>query len=179
MSYITKEELESYVNRYPEDETLAGQYASAAEEMIEKYLGYTPELRSYEAERYGDNGELFALDAFPLVSLDKVLADGKELDTARFRIRSRNYLEQDYGRGIFKADTLYRIEYTAGYKEVPGKIKEVALKLASLMWEASGGNLAVSSTSYGDNGGRVFNNFTPDRFLKDLDPYMLAQGGNF
>lgn len=179
MSYITKEELESYVNKYPEDETLVEQYAKAAEEMIEKYLGCSPELKSYVSERYGDNGALFALDAFPLVSMGKVTADGEEIDTGRFRIRSRNYLECDYGRSLFSSEKLYKIEYTAGFEEVPGKIKDVALKLASLMWESEGGNLAVSSTSYGDSGGRVFNNFTPDRFLRELDPYMLAQGGNF
>lgn len=179
MPYITKDELESYVNKYPEDETLVEQYASAAQEMIENYLGYSPELKSYVSERYGDNGALFALAAYPLVSLDKVTADGEELDTSRFRIRSRNYLEYDYGRGLYSSEKLYRIEYTAGFEEVPKNIKDVALQLASLMWESEGGNLAVASTSYGDNGGRVYNNFSPDRFKKELDPYMLAQGGNF
>ena len=38
MAYITKEELEDYVKKYPEENFLLEQYVNAAEEMIENYL---------------------------------------------------------------------------------------------------------------------------------------------
>ena len=59
----------------------------------------------------------------------------------------------------------------AGYQAVPEIIKTTALQLASLLWESAGGNLAVSSTTFADTGSRVFNNFTADRFLKQIAQY--------
>lgn len=179
--YITAQDVENFIGKYPEDESLAEQYAKAAEEMVAEYLGYSPELKEYTEKRYGDGGSLFALSAFPLGELKKVSADGTELDISRLRIRSKNYLECDFGKGKFSGDRLYEITYTAGYAndEVPAKIRTVALQLASLMWESAGGNLAVSSTSFADTGSRQFNNFTADRFLKELEPFRLGNGGNF
>ena len=177
--YITAQELEDFIGKYPEDSKQPQQYAKAAEEMIAEYLGYNPELKEYTTFRYGDNGELFELEAFPLVELLKVKANGMDLDTQDFRIRSKNYLERNFGKGSFYKDHLYEVVYMAGYETVPAKIKTVALQLASLMWESAGGNLAVSSTAFADTGSRQFNNFTADRFLKELEPYKKAAGGNF
>ena len=179
MGYITKEELEDYVKKYPEENSLLEQYINAAEEMVENYLGYSPEKKEYETVRYGDDGRLFCLEAFPLVELKEVKAGGVEADTGQFRIKSRNYLEFNYGRGVFSSEKLYSFSYTAGFEKVPDKIKTVALQLASLMWESEGGNLAVSSTTYSDSGSRVFNNFRADRFLEELEAYKKGSGENF
>lgn len=179
MSYVTKEELENFVKKYPDDETLVEQYALAAEEMIEKYLGYSPELKEYSTTRYGDNGRLFELEAYPLVTLEKVLVNNNEIDVSMFRIKGKNYVEYNYGKGVYSADSLYSFIYTAGYETVPQKIKTTALQIASLMWESEGGNIAVSSTSFADNGSRVFNNFTADRFLKEIDEYKIGMNGGF
>lgn len=104
-----------------------------------------------------------------------------DFDVSKFRIRSKNYLESNFGKGVFYEDCLYEIVYTAGYlpEEIPAKIRTVALQLASLMWESAGGNLAVSSTSFADTGSRQFNNFTADRFLKEIEPFKKGKGGNF
>lgn len=197
--YITAKEVEDFIGKFPDDETLVTQYAESAQEMIKEYLGYNPELTEYVTENYGDNGYLFELDAFPLVELKSVSANGEELDTSRFRIKSRNYLEGDYGKKKYSPSILYKMVYTAGFEvetetktdengntetvfvknKVPAKIKTVALQLASLMWESAGGNLAVSSTTFADTGSRQFNNFTADRFLKELEPYKKGYGGNY
>lgn len=197
--YITAEELEEYVKKYPEDESLVKQYTQAAEEMIEKYLGYSPELKLYETTRYGDNGKLFELDSFPLRELQCVSVNGNEIDSSLFRMKSKNYIEYNYGKGVFSSDSLYSFKYTAGWEvktteentepekkrlvfeknEVPAKIRTVALQIASLMWESEGGNIAVSSTSYADNGSRVFNNFKADRFLDEIKEFRLGLEGGF
>ncbi len=173
MAYITKDLLEQFVNRYPEDETLVERYAKAAEEEIENYLGYSPEKKEYTTLRYGDNGTLFELEAKPLIELETIRENGKELPVSQFRIKSANYIEYSYGKNIFKSNALYTFIYIAGYEEVPQKIITVGLQIASLMWESEGGNIAVSSTSFSDNGSRVFNNFKAERFLSELDPYRL------
>lgn len=198
--YITKEELEDFVKKYPEDETLVEQYAKAAEEMVEKYLGYSPELKEYTTTRYGDNGRLFELEAFPLNELEKVTVNGNEIDVSMFRIKAKNYLEYNYGKGVYSSDSLYSLTYKAGFEvtteeqtdtetnetktvitqnKVPSKIRTVALQIASLMWESEGGNIAVSSTSFADNGSRVFNNFKADRFLDEIKEYRLGLEGGF
>lgn len=174
MSYITKDLLEQFVNKYPEDETLVEHYAKAAEEEIENYLGYSPEKKEYTTLRYGDGGTLFELDAKPLIELESISENGKELSVSQFRIKSGNYLEYSYGKNIFSKISLYSLTYIAGYEEVPQKIITVGLQIASLMWESEGGNIAVSSTSFADNGSRVFNNFKAERFLSELAPYRLT-----
>lgn len=172
--YITKEELEQFINKYPDDETLAQIYVDSAIEAINRYLGYDVELKEYETISYGDNGNLFSLEAYPLVKLISVKENNIELDTSLFRIKNKNYLEYNFGKGVFSKDNLYKISYTAGFENVPKEIKIVALKVASVLWESEGGNLAVSSTSFADNGSRVFNNFKTERFLQELDSYKIG-----
>lgn len=179
MAYITKEELEDYVKKYPEENSLLEQYVNAAEEMIENYLGYSPEKKEYKTVCYGDDGKLFCLESFPLIELKEVKINDNIVDSLLFRIKKRNYLEFNYGKGVFCSDSLYSLTYTAGFEKVPSKIKTVALQLASLMWESEGGNLAVSSTTYSDNGSRVFNNFKADRFLEELEAYKKGSGEDF
>ena len=65
--------------------------------------------------------------------------------------------------------------YTAGWESVPQDIVEVAKQVGSLLWESANGNLAVNSTSFADTGTRVFNNYTPDRFLKNIDSYRIEE----
>lgn len=214
--------------KYPEDDTLVAQYAASAEEMIENYLGYSPEKKDYQTRRYGDDGFLFELEAIPLAELTYADVNGNALDVSDFRIKSRNYLEFNFGKNRFCKDSLYTFRYTAGYEvktlgeqiaeeeengapdksgnpeesaeaeegiseekkeeqsldsitvnKVPAKIRTAALQIASLIWESSGGNIAVSSTSYADSGSRTFNNYSAERILKDLEPYRLAKGGDF
>ena len=177
--YITAENLEDFIGKYPDDSALPAQYAAGAEEMVESYLGYSPEKKEYTTSRYGDGGYLFELEAFPLVEIKSYRVNGAEADSSVLRIRSKNYLENGYGREAFAHDSLYEMTYTSGYEEVPQKIRTVALQIASLMWESAGGNIAVSSTTFADTGSRQFNNFTADRFLKELEPYRKGKGGDF
>lgn len=179
MAYITVEELEDYVKKYPDESSLLEHYVSAAEEMVENYLGYSPELKEYRTVSYGDDGRLFCLEAFPLVELKEARINENPVDSSLFRIKKRNYLELNYGKGVFYSGSLYSLTYTAGFEKVPSKIKTVALQLASLIWESEGGNLAVSSTTYSDSGSRVFNNFKADRFLEELEPYKKGSGEDF
>lgn len=175
--YITKEELEKYINKYPDDETLAQVYVDASIEAINRYLGYNVEVQDYETIAFGDNGTLFELEAYPLQELKSVKENETNLETSLFRMKSKNYLEYNYGRDIFSKDNLYTITYSAGFKGVPKEIKNVALRIASVLWESEGGNLAVSSTSFADNGSRVFNNFKIERFLEEISSYRIQSLG--
>lgn len=104
------------MDKYPEDDSLVAQYAQAAEDMIESHLGYSPVKKEYLTRRYGDDGFLFELAALPLIELTYADVNGNELDAGLFRVKSRNYLELDFGRGRFCKDSLYTFKYTAGYE---------------------------------------------------------------
>lgn len=175
--YITKEELEQFINKYPEDETLAQIYVDASIEAINRFLGYNVEVQDYETISFGDDGTLFELEAYPLQELKSVKENETNLETSLFRIKNKNYLEYKFGRGIFSKNNLYTISYSAGFKEVPKEIKNVALRIASVLWESEGGNLAVSSTSFADNGSRVFNNYKIERFLEEIASYQIQNLG--
>ena len=175
MSYITPENLKKFSNKIPSDETLLQSYCDSAEQIIEKYLGYSPELKTYETSERGIGSRYFALEAKPVTAVSAVSADGTAIDLTQIKIiKGLNYIafddESEFLRGV-----KYSVSYTAGYETVPSQIVTVGLQIASLLWESAGGNLAVTSTSYGDMGGRTFQSFKPDRFLDQIAEYKLSK----
>jgi len=177
MSYITSSDLLLFQNKVidetEENLALLNSYCRAAEQEIKKYLNYDPESQDYTSKILSDGGELLELEAMPITALTAVTVDGEETDVTLYEYKAdRPYIRMvDFSP--FTKGSVYEVEYTAGYTDsnFPEVIKITALQLASLIWESSGGNLAVSSTSFADNGSRVFNNFTADRFLKQLAMY--------
>ena len=189
MNFITKNDLMAFMNKYvDEPETEGGNsgnqntsessssfdgpqtYVDAAMEMVKDYLGYDPEQQTYTQTIKGDDGYLAALQAMPVGSITALTIDGVESDPASLEVDNMNYVcFKD--NSVFQKDSRFVITFTAGWQNVPEIIRTTALQIASLLWESAGGNLAVSSTSFADTGSRVFNNFTSDRFLKQIAKY--------
>lgn len=145
-------------------------YCKSAMEMVRDYLGYDPELQTYTQLVKGDGGSLAALQAMPIVSITALSVDDVTGDPSTLEVEKENYIcFKD--NSVFKKGSRYTITFTAGYQTVPEVIRTTALQIASLFWESAGGQLAVSSTSFADTGSRVFNNFTADRFLKQIAKY--------
>lgn len=174
MSYITQADLEAFEKKYAkEGDGKPQEYCEAAMEMIKNYLGYSPERQQYITLIKGDDGKLAALKAKNITSISSLQIDGVEKDPALLEVENDNYICFVDGSS-FRKGSRYVISYTAGFYPVPKDIKTTALQLAALLWESGGGNLAVSSTSFADTGSRVFNNFTADRFLKQIAFYKKA-----
>lgn len=176
MDFITVDELEEFQNKYADEDqkTLLQTYCNAGMEKVKEFLGYEPQASDRTISKEGTGGTLFALEAKPINSISGVKIDGVETDVSLFRVKSDNYLVYRNG-SKFKDSAIYEITYNGGFDVVPGAIKLCALQLASLYWESAGGNLAVSSTSFADTGSRVFNNFTADRFLKEIEGYRILK----
>lgn len=174
MTFITKEELSSFMNKVPDDEGFDPEkYCNSAMEQIADYLGYDPESQSYTQTIKGDGGSLAALKALPITEITALIIDGVESDASKLEVEGgefSNYICFKDG-SVFTAGSRFEITFTAGWQNVPEIIKTTTLQIASLLWESAGGNLAVSSTSFADTGSRVFNNFTSDRFLKQIAKY--------
>lgn len=175
MAYITKDELKAFADKYPDDDSLLEGYCTSAEQIIENYLGYSPALQEYTTSEYGLGSKNFALEAKPIVSVSEILEGETPLDLSTIKIIKNSPYIAFAEDGCFLRSLKYTVTYMAGYAEVPQHIKTVALQIASLLWESAGGNLAVTSTSYGDMGGRTFQSFKPDRFLDQIASYRLAK----
>ena len=171
MTFITKQMLCDFANKVVDNEdTQPDFYCKAAMEAVRDYLGYDPESQTYTQTVKGDGGSLAALQAMPITEITSLSVDGIEADPDELEVETENYIcFKD--NSIFQKGSRYTVTFTAGWATVPDIIKMAALQIASLMWESAGGNLAVSSTSFADTGSRVFNNFTSDRFLKQIAQY--------
>lgn len=171
MNFITADDLCAFANKVPdESDTLPASYCQAAMEAVEDYLGYNPEQSERTTLVKGDGGALAALEAMPISQISELTVDGAAADATALEVQSENYICFKDGSPFAKGSR-YEVTYTAGWSSVPSLIKTTALQIASLLWESAGGNLAVSSTSFADTGSRVFNNFTADRFLKQIAKY--------
>lgn len=171
MNYITSDMLQSFMDKHVDDgDTKPQSYCNSAMEMVRDYLGYDPESQEYTQIIKGDNGALAALCAKPITEISAFSIDGAEHDAGELEVEAENYI-CFVDNSIFKKGSRFTVTFTAGFEEVPEIIKTTALQIASLLWESAGGNLAVSSTSFADTGSRVFNNFTADRFLKQIAQY--------
>lgn len=171
MTFITSTMLQDFMDKHVEDDdSKPDGYCNSAMEMIRDYLGYDPEKQSYKQTLRGDNGRVAVLCAMPICAITAFSVDDIEHDVAEIEVEKENYIRfaDDF---VFRKGSRYVITFTAGYDPVPEIIKTTALQIASLFWESAGGNLAVSSTSFADTGSRVFNNFTADRFLKQIAHY--------
>lgn len=171
MTYINAELLCKFMNKFPDEgDQQPESYCQAAMEAVSDYLGYEPELKQYTQTVKGDGGTLAPLCAMPVVEISALSVDGVEKNPDVLEVEGENYIcFKD--NSVFTKNSRYEITFRAGFETVPDLIKTVALQLASLYWESAGGNLAVSSTSFADTGSRVFNNFTADRFLKQIAQY--------
>lgn len=171
MTFITRDDLCNFANRVVDaDDPLPLKCCNSAMEQVRDYLGYDPESQTYTQTVKGDGGSLAALQAMPITAISAFQIDGIESDPSGLEVETENYIcFKD--NSVFAKGSRYTVTFTAGFATVPDIIKTTALQLASLLWESSGGNLAVSSTSFADTGSRVFNNFTADRFLKQIAKY--------
>ena len=168
MNFITSTELCNFMNKQVEtSDTGPASYCKSAMEVVKEYLGYDPELQTYTQTIKGDGGALAALQAMPVTEITALSIDGVEADPSQLEWETENYV-CFVDNSVFEKGSRYVITFKAGFQTVPEIIKTTALQIASLIWESGGGNLAVSSTSFADTGSRVFNNFTADRFLKQI-----------
>lgn len=175
MSYINTRMLEEFSGKYSEeDSTMPQLYVNAAVETIARYLHYNPEAVDRTIELYGDGTDCLVLPA-PIIEISSVSINGNPEDLSGWTWK-KNYLfnrQPDGAYRTFNQDDHVEIRFRGGFDPVPLKIVTTALQLASLYQESAGGNLAVSSTSFADQGTRVFNNFHEDRFLTQINEWRI------
>lgn len=177
MDEITNELLQKFTEKYTDENDadsseLQSLYKSAAVKKVSDFLGYSPILSDIEEYTRGDGTSVLSVNSW-VHSVERVSDDYNQVieDSLLLDFR-KNYIERLDG-GIFEKNKLYHIKYKGGFDPLPADISMVILQIASLLWESAGGNLAVNSKSFPDMGTRVFNNFSPDRFLEQLKGYCI------
>lgn len=118
--YISQKDLEDFEKKYVEEnDTRPLSYCKSAEEMVENFLGYSPEEKEYTSTIKGDGGYLLPLEAFPVSSITSFIVDGVEHNVEEIEVTSkkRNYVEFVDGSRFLRGQR-YKLTYKAGYPNV-------------------------------------------------------------
>ena len=147
-----------------EQDALLLLYLNSAQQIIENYIGYSLEAKTYN---YGiKRSGYFVLQSANIFDL-KINGDAVTV------------LKQNVNIVFIKENItgeISSIEYTAGFNKdnVPEIIRLTMMRIASLMVSEEGGDIAITGKNFGADGGRTFIS-TRDysKILKELDAYRI------
>lgn len=145
--------FEAYTGVY--GDTLETSYLTAAQEKVEKYLGYALEAADYTSTVKGHGRNYVRLAAAPINSVESVTVDGVALESYTFDSKGYLYTADS---SVFADESTVVVTYNAGYtaETLPNLISTTILQIAALRQIESGQNIGVSSKTFGDAGTRVF-----------------------
>ncbi len=171
--FITTDQLQQYTGVENEDSnTMQSVYCSASCNIIEDYLGYSPESTDISEVLDGNATSQIALSSKPVTAIKSVKINGKSIDVSNFVAQDR-YLYRTDGYNFTSGLRNIVITYTAGYESVPGIIVMTALRIAGILQSEGGGNVGITSKSFGDEGSRTFYKTKFDDYLSPLEKYRI------
>lgn len=142
-------------------------YLNAAQEVIERHIGYTLAKCEYRHRVSGMGSQRIILKAFPV--FDIVFEDTccAAIDVKKNIITLASCLEKNKTVGV---------RYTAGYtsETLPELFRLTIMRIAALMVSEESGDIAITGKNFGDEGGRTFistRDYT--RLLNVLDSYRI------
>lgn len=176
MRLITLDQFRQYANYYEDDEEdLLTTYIDSAEKVVTDYLGYEPWVKEYDEYFSGIGDYKLYLHAQPIQYVNYIEKNGEEMDM--FDINwDQNYVYDNYRRKIFESGLdNFHIQYSAGYREIPSAIQLAVLRIASLMLAEQGGNIGITSKSFGDNTRTFINYSNYQKYLQPLDSFRILR----
>lgn len=170
--YVPIETFQAYTNVYSDNTELQECYITAAEEVVQNYLGYSPVKKSYRMDFLGDGTNDVTLKAKP-VRLTKIAINGFSVAPEEFTVTNEYiYFKQE----VFPDGDRITIEYEAGYDKIPEIIEITVLRIAALLMTESDGNIGITGKQFAESGSRTFTNFTNfDKYLLPLSHYKLTK----
>lgn len=154
--------------------TMKESMLSAAQGVVEEYLGYSPESAERTDIVQGIGNNHLYLFAQPISAVSSVTINGNTLASTDYDICG-NYLRLK--NGVWPSGTDVSVTYTAGWSgaNIPALIKMTILQIATLLLEESGGNIGVTSKSFAEDS-RTFINYTNfSKWLKKLDTFRIVR----
>ena len=172
---ITVDELNNFLNNYESSDSvkaLKESVIASAEDVVIDYLGYCPLLKNYQEEYHNGTGKrTMFLNAKNVVSVNCITEDGEYLADVELR--------EDclYRKEKFNENKEYCVDYLAGWRigQMPIIIKNTILRVASLMWLETGGNIGLSARTSPDNSKTFisYNNYS--KYLAPLEKYRVVR----
>lgn len=150
-------------------------YLKSAERIVFDYLGYDPNIRSYEETFSGIGDKKLYLHSCPIESVDMLMINGKIIDVSEIACRGSYIYFLPFGK-VFPVgiDNIF-VSYCAGYRRLPELIRTTILRIATLLLIEAGENIGVTSKSFADNS-RTFINYTNySKYLEPLDPMRIIR----
>lgn len=164
-------EFNTYTGNYqmePDDVKLKIQILDYAIEIVEAYLGYSLDEKTYDEEHVGTGTRKVYLYAQPVKNVFSVTVNGVELDPLSYETFG-NYIKTINQRDKFPKDSEISVEYIAGYgKRIPPIVTQTILRIASLALQESNSNIGTSGVSLPDGISRSFVSYA--NYSKYLDP---------
>ena len=176
LKLITLDQFRQYTNYYEDDPSgLLTTYIEAAERVVIDYLGYDPTMNEYDEYFSGIGDYKLYLHAQPIEFVNIIEKDGEEMDM--FDIQWKGPYVYDINRKkVFEAgQDNFHVTYSAGYRDIPEIIQLSVLRIAALMLEEQGGNIGVTSKSFGDNSRTFINYSNYLKYLQPLDPLRIIR----
>ena len=158
---VTKEELQGFTGVvFESGNNIAELFISAAQNIVESYLGYEIESKEYTKHFALHSSNVIKVGVKNITVVSEITIDGTPVEDY--------YIDND--KIILKQPVISDniiIRFTAGFGEdLPAIIKLTVLRIAALLQVESNNNIGISGKSFMD-GSRTFTNFT--NFSKYLD----------
>lgn len=170
---LTAAELKEY-NQAHDDSTLNDLFISAAQDIIENFLGYGVEETFYVDRLYsGDGTCILFLGKQPISAVDSVKIDGAVmpgLDELKVQ-DDYIYHEDGFPAGIQNISVTFTAGWAAG--EIPNVIKLTALRIAGILKKESNGNIGINSVTDPASGSRTFQEIRFGKYLSLLAKYRI------
>jgi len=169
---VSVEQFDTYSGNYETAEDVVAmktQMLNAAQKVVEEYLGFDPESKSYDDYVSGIGYAQLYLFAHPITEVVSVEISGVSVPATSFTINGR-CLRRNDGVWPVGIDNIH-VSYTAGWssENVPDVVRMAIVQIASLMLEESGGNIGITGKSFAENS-RTFINYTNyKKWLEKLD----------
>jgi hypothetical protein len=173
---ITKSEFDNWYGNTQLDEEIINLTISAAQEVIEDYIGYAIEAADYSETLFSAYGlNQLNLNIKPINSVSTIKINSADLDLESYTIilKDQFIIIPNY----FFNDLEYQIEvdFNAGYEiaDIPNLIKITLYEIAGIMINNSRGQIGKKSRTAIDGGSTEYIEITYDKYLKKLNKYKV------
>lgn len=171
---VTIAELNSYLNNFEsssEVTALKQSVVESAEAVVIDYLGYNPIAHIHEEYYMGSGNKYLYPDAKHILSFNYMTEDEEYIED----VCQRN--DAFYRKAGFDPNREYYVSYVAGWRPelMPAIIKTTILRIASLMWLETGGNIGLSARTSPDNSKTFISYNNYNKYLAPLESYRIIR----
>lgn len=182
MAYLTVDDLrENYGFRFTNaNQDLVNKALESAEDLCLRYIGLEDGLSAEQTDYFDGTSTILVLDNAPVLSVSAVYSDrersySEALDTSDYRVDLRSGVLYLYITPASARDAV-RVDYTAGYTEIPAPVAlAIAMTAQKILSDLQGSSVGVLSRTL-EGGSETLDNNLPTLAVKQvLDGFRLRR----